>query len=182
MLEIFALWAFPGVKKPRDTHSFMKTNEQLFLRAKKLAKLERRITTAVLDVLHEIERRKAYCELKYDGLYSYCVRELRYTESEAHYRVQSMRAVKEHPEIKPMLESGVLSATAVVKVRAHLKSDLTKRSTEEKLSLYQAMENCTIKEVVKKLSVIKGEEIKRKLTLELSEETSSKWDKVKGLE
>ena len=47
-------------------------NTPLFLRIKKLVSTERRIGVAILECLYEIEKRRAYAELKYDGFYTYC--------------------------------------------------------------------------------------------------------------
>lgn len=49
-------------------------NAALFEKVKGLVNQERRIGVEILECLYEIETRKAYAELRYDGLYSYCVR------------------------------------------------------------------------------------------------------------
>src|SRR4051794_31558798 len=99
------------------------TNELLHLRLKKLVQTERRIGIEILECLYQCERRKAYSDFKYDGLYTYCVKELAFTESQAHQRILAMRALKEVPEIKPMIESGLLSVSAVSKVQSHIRNE-----------------------------------------------------------
>ena len=159
-------------------------NISLFLRIKKLVSTERRIGVAILECLYEIERRRAYAELRYDGLYTYCVKELGFTESQAYQRISAMRALKEIPELKPMIESGSLSVSSVSKVQTHLKQAMKSGERLEaagKLELFQAMQNCTSREVEVKLAEVRGESVNEKLVLELDEELQSLWLKVKGL-
>jgi hypothetical protein len=106
-----------GVKKPRVT-SIRMNNTALLRRTKRLVATERRISVAILDCLYEIEVRRAYAELKYEGLYTYCVKELRFTETQAYQRCQAMRAMKDLPELKPMIESGSLSVSSVSMVHS----------------------------------------------------------------
>lgn len=99
---------------------------------KKLIATERRIGVEILECLAEIDRRKAYAELRYDGLYTYCVKELGITDSQAYQRIQAMRALRELPELKPMVETGSLSVSAVSKVQTHLRQEKKKARSEEK--------------------------------------------------
>lgn len=159
-------------------------NQSLFSRIKKLVATERRIGIQILECLYEIERRKAYAELKYDGLFTYCVKELEFSDSQAYQRIQAMRALKEIPELKPMIQSGSLSISSVSKVQTHLRKERKagKRiGVTQKLDLFRLMQNHTSKEVDAKLSEIRGEEIKAKLVLELDEEGAALWKQVKDL-
>lgn len=159
-------------------------NEILFARIKKLVATERRIGIEILECLFEIEKRKAYAALKYDGLFSYCVKELDFTESQAFQRIQAMRALKEIPEIKPMIASGSLSVCAVSKVQIHLRQEKQagkQVDRAQKFDLFQAMENLTSREVKAKLLEIRGEKRLEKLVLELDEEAQALWSKVKAM-
>lgn len=155
----------------------------LFVRIKKLVATERRIGVEILECLYEIERRKAYAELHYDGLYSYCVKELKFTDSQAYQRIQAMRALREIPELKSMIESGSLSVSSVSKVQTHLRQEEKSgavRKTPEKHDLYQSMANCTSREVEIKLAEMRGEKIGKKLVLELDEDLQELWSQVKN--
>lgn len=159
-------------------------NESLFLRIKKLVSTERRIGVEILECLYEIEFRKAYAELRYDGLFTYCVKELGFTDSQAYQRIQAMRALKEIPELKPMIESGSLSVSSVAKVQTHIRREKQTGKTHakaEKLDLFQAMENRTSREVDAELAAVRGEKPKTKINLELDDELSALWKKIKGL-
>jgi 5-methylcytosine-specific restriction endonuclease McrA len=159
-------------------------NEFLFQKIKELVATERRIGVEILELLYEIEKRKAYAELRYDGLYSYCVKELGFTDSQAYQRIQAMRALKEIPELKPAIESGTLSVSSVSKVQTHIRQENKKgqRSTkDEKLALFQAMKNHTSREVDAKLAVVRGEEPKKRIVLELDSELEALWKQVQDL-
>lgn len=158
-------------------------NEHLFLKIKKLVTEEKRIGVEILECLYEIEIRKAYAELKYDGLYTYCIKELGFTDSQAYQRIQAMRALKEIPEIKPMIESGSLSVASVSKVQMHFREERKcgiQHSKEEKLEIFKLVENHTSKEAEKILTEMRGEKIKVKLMFELDEETESLWNQAKS--
>lgn len=158
-------------------------NEQLFLKIKKLVNEERRIDVEILECLQEIEKRKAYAELKYDGLFTYCVKELGFTDSQAYQRIQAMRALKEVPEIKSMIESGSLSVSSVSKVQVHFREEKKCGITHlpvEKLEIFKVVENHTAKEAEKLLSEMRGVKIKTKLMLELDEEAEELWKQTKN--
>lgn len=158
-------------------------NEVLFSRMKKLVATERLIGVEILELLYEIELRKAYAELKYDGLFTYCVRELGFSDAQAYQRIQAMRALKSIPELKPMIESGSLSVSSVSKVETHLRQEkkLGKDLPREtRLELFEAMRNCSSREVDAKLLEVKGEKPRVKLILELDEELEALWTEVKN--
>jgi hypothetical protein len=157
-------------------------NKVLFARVKKLVATERRIGIEILECLYEIEKRKAYAELKYDGLYTYCVKELKLTDSQAWQRIQAMYALKEIPELKPMMMTGSLNVSTVIQayVRKEQK-DGAQFERADKLDLYESIKNKTCKEVAHKISELKGEKLKIRLFLELDEEGEQLWKRAKGL-
>src|SRR5437773_2281437 len=85
--------------------------ENTLITLQKLVQEERRIGIEILDLLWEIERRKAYAELGYDGLYSFCVRELKFTESQAFQRIQAMRALKSTPALNQVIKNKIESGS-----------------------------------------------------------------------
>ena len=148
-----------------------------------LVQEERRIGVEILEILYELERRKAYSELGYDGLYSFCVRELKFTESQSHQRIQAMFALKAVPELKNKIQSGTMSVTTVAQVQVFLRQERVQgivRDAQEKTALFNQFENKTSQEVKKEISVLKGERIKTKITLELDEEAEQLWREVKS--
>lgn len=88
-----------------------------------LVHTERRIGVEILELLWEIERRKSYSELGYDGLYTFCIRELKFTEAQAYHRIQAMRAMKMNSKavghaIESRIKSGAMSVSTVAQVQA----------------------------------------------------------------
>lgn len=157
---------------------------ELIKKVIKLTTEERRIGVEVLELLQEIERRKSYFELGYDSLFSFCVKELRYSEAQASRRIQAMRAMHEIPELKPQIKSGALTVTTVAQVHTHLKQQAkqgVKATLEQKLELFSSMRNQSAKQVEAELQGLVGETRLIKLTLELDEELSDSWDEVKNL-
>ena len=150
---------------------------------KNLLNEERRINIQILELLWEIERRKAFCELGYDGLYSFCVKELKLTESQAFQRIQAMHALKSVPELKEKIESGSMSITTVAQVQVFLRQEQlhgNPRSNNEKKELFSHFENKPSKQVKKELLELKGKRVKTLLTLELDEETENLWTQFKS--
>jgi hypothetical protein len=159
-------------------------NASLFEWIRKLVATERRIGIEILECLYEIECRKAYAELRYDGLFTYCVKELGFTDSQAYQRIQAMRALKELPELKAKIESGALSVSTVSKAQAHFRSERKigrAAPKSEKLALFAVLENQTSREVDAKLAEVRGEAIAERLIVEMDGELAELWRRVKGL-
>jgi 5-methylcytosine-specific restriction endonuclease McrA len=159
-------------------------NESLFQKVKSLVASERRIGIEILECLQEIDRRRAYAELRYDGLFTYCVKELGFTDSQAYQRIQAMRAVKEIPELKPLVESGSLSVSSISKVQTHLKHEKKlgiQHSRNEKFGLFNTFKDMTSREVDVKLAEVRGEVLLEKMVLELDPELVELWKRAKGL-
>ena len=57
------------------------SNDDLISRMEKLVRTERKITHLVLLHIAELEERKVYAELGYDGMYSYLTRGLGYSDN-----------------------------------------------------------------------------------------------------
>ena len=145
---------------------------------------ERRIGVRILEILQEIENKKAYSELGYDGLFSFCVQELKYTESQAFQRVQAMRAMKSIPLLKEKIKMGTLSMTAVSQVQVFIRQEQNENkrpmSLEQKIEIFNQVENKTTKEVKQILANLRGETVKTKLFLELDEEIEKQWQEFKA--
>jgi hypothetical protein len=93
------------------------SNTELIQGLEKLARTERKITHLILLHIIEIEDRKLYAELGYDGMYSYLTRGLGYSEGSAYRRLQSARLLKQMPSIAKKIEDGSLNLTQLAQVR-----------------------------------------------------------------
>jgi hypothetical protein len=101
-------------------HSPIKTlsNLELHNKIKTLAASERQLTLVVLQHLREVEARRLFCEFGYGSLLDYCVNELKYSESSAYRRIQSMRLLKEIPEAAKNVVTGELTLTNLAKTQS----------------------------------------------------------------
>ncbi|MCM0606381.1 MAG: HNH endonuclease [Xanthomonadaceae bacterium] len=143
---------------------------------------ERRIGVEILDLLAECERRKAYTELGHDGLFSFCVKVLLFTEAQAFQRIQAMRAMRATPELKSKIESGVMSVSTVAQVQGLIRKERAQgiqRTASDRRELFARFENKTAKEVKREIALVMGDRIKVRITLELDEEAELLWRELK---
>lgn len=110
------------------------SNHELIQRLEKLVRTERKITHLVLLHIAEIEDRKIYAEMGYDGMYAYLTRGLGYSEGSAYRRLHSARLLKNVPAIAEKIETGALNLTQLAQVQKCLKDDL---QTGKKVSAVQ---------------------------------------------
>lgn len=92
------------------------TNKELILKFEKLVSEERRATRAVLEHIALIEKRKAYLDLGFDGIYKYLTLGLGYSEGSAYRRIMAARILNMRPEIGNKLESGKLNLMQLAQV------------------------------------------------------------------
>lgn len=174
------------------------TNQELVHNIDRLTKEERRITVEVLRLLREIERRQLFAELGHPSLFSYCTKELLYSESAACRRIEAMRALRETPEIETKLESGELSLSVVTQarttIRRHEKFAQSKVTSESKKTVMLALCGQSKREAEKVLamefsnplparSVMQRETARgtTRVTIELTEDEMKVFEEIKRL-
>lgn len=136
-------------------------NDQLIQRFEKLVRTERKVTHLVLLHIAEIEERKIYAELGYDGMYSYLTRGLGYSEGSAYRRLQSARLLKQVPEVSEKVENGCLNLTQLAQVQKAIKG----QSSEVAQDVLSKIENKNTFETQKVLAVEFGLPIQTHETL-----------------
>jgi hypothetical protein len=99
------------------------SNEELVFHTTLLARGERRLTIRLLHHLNELQRRQLFLELGYPSLFEYCVRGLRYSPSAAGRRIQAARAIRRHPAVEVLLQSGELNLATTALVEPVLSED-----------------------------------------------------------
>lgn len=159
-------------------------NKELIEKVLTLVQQERRIGVEILELLREIEMRKAYADLGYDGLFSFCVKELRYSEAQAYRRIQAMRALKQVPGLKEQIESGRMTVTTVSQVQTYLNEERRKGeplSGEQAAATFERFADHSAKEVEAGLLTLKGEAIHPTMVVELTPELSAQWTRVREL-
>jgi hypothetical protein len=116
---------------------------------------ERRVVTAILEYLREVDRRRLYADAGYPSLWDFCIRELGYSEGAASRRINSMRLLRDLPELKKDIEEGKHSLSSLAQAhkffRTEEKHNNQKLSTEEKMEVLQKLENKTSLECEKEL-------------------------------
>src|SRR6185503_20452586 len=78
----------------------------LLTRTRELVARERELLTEILRHLHEVQRRRLFSDLGYKSLFEYAVKELAYSEDQAHRRINAMRLLREVPQIETKIETG----------------------------------------------------------------------------
>jgi hypothetical protein len=111
---------------------------------------ERKKTTAVLEFLRELDRRKLYADFNCESLWEFCVKQLGYSAGSASRRVTAMRLLREIPELKEDLESGKLNLTSLSQAKKFFvteeKYSGEKLSSEEKAEILEKMEGKSTRE------------------------------------
>ncbi|MGE5084977.1 MAG: hypothetical protein ACM3MG_01655 [Bacillota bacterium] len=154
-------------------------NNELIQRLEKLARTERKITHLVLLHIAEIEERKIYADLGFDGMYSYLTRGLGYSEGSAYRRLQSARLLKQVPTAAEKIENGSLNLSQLTQVQKCLKESIRNGesvSIEQTLEVLSKLENKNSFETQKTLA------LEMNLPVELHEKVKPQQDESIRLE
>jgi hypothetical protein len=132
------------------------TDQSLHQQLKSFVCQERTLVTKVLEHLQEVERRRLYSDFKRSSLFDYAVKELGYSEDQAHRRIQAMRLMKTLPEVKEKLSSGALSLTNAAKAqglfRRASQSDVVKpMNNKSKLAVLKSIEHKSTRDAEREL-------------------------------
>lgn len=173
------------------------SNQALLSDIRARAAEERKVTLQVLELLREVERRRLFAQEGYGSLFDYTVKALGYSEASAARRINSMRLLKEVPEIKESVEKGALNLSTLSTVQTFLKREERERGREyrpeEKLELISRMENSSQRQCEKMLMAFSPEsarpreklrvvsERETELRFVVSDEMMQKIEKLKGL-
>jgi hypothetical protein len=111
---------------------------------------ERKKTTAVLEFLRELDRRKLYADFNCESLWEFCVKQLGYSAGSASRRVNAMRLLREIPALKEDLESGKLNLTSLSQAKKFFiteeKYSGERLSSSEKAEVLEKMEGKSTRE------------------------------------
>ena len=120
-------------------------DQDLLLAMDNLVQQERELLTAVLAHLREIERRRLFCDLGFPSLFAYAVEKLGYSHDQAFRRITAMRLLKELPELREKLESGILTLTNL-SMAATLFRREKQMTVEQKREFLKKLENRSSRE------------------------------------
>lgn len=115
------------------------TNDYLWDEIRRTAGEERRCVETMLRQLAEFDRRELYLQRGFSSLFSFCVEELRLSESDAGRRIRACRTAIKFPVLFEMIGSGALSVTGLAILSpaltpenwAHLSLRAANKSTRE---------------------------------------------------
>lgn len=99
------------------------TDDEVVASLRSLVGDERRTVASVLRHLNEFDRRRLAVGKGFPSLFEYCVKELKYAQSEAGRRIQVARASVKYPVLCKAIERGLLSLTVSSMLAPHLKWD-----------------------------------------------------------
>lgn len=159
------------------------TDSELLSQTRFLVAEERRLTSRVLLHLEEIERRSLHLKSGFGSLFEFCLRELGYSESEAHCRISAMRLAREVPHVVEAVESGKLSLTNLARAQTFFRQE--KKSgrpvaVAAKQELLRELEGLSTRACERKLSEMNPER-KRTVSFEVDEETLGALQRIREL-
>jgi hypothetical protein len=96
------------------------SDEELEMRLKDAAGVERQSLRNLLEHLIEFDNRKLYLQRGCPHLFAYCTERLGYSEDEACRRIHAARCAKSNREILDSIEGGRLTMTAVNLIAPHI--------------------------------------------------------------
>ena len=153
------------------------SDQELLKKTKCLRVQEKKFTSQVLEHLQEVENRKLYCELGISSLFSYCVKELDYSPAEASVRVNAVRLVNRHPEVKEKIDSGALSLTSASLAQGFFRDQNIEAGKQKEI--LKEIEGTTTRET-KKILENKNTAKPKTLSLTLKEKLLKKLEKVQA--
>lgn len=119
------------------------SQQELLDKTLRLVQEERRITSALLRSLREIDRRRLHLEMGFGSLFEMLVKHYGYSEGAASRRISAMRLSKEAPEIQSSIEAGKLTLSTASQVQHFLQNEKKRGqiySVAQKVELTQRLE------------------------------------------
>lgn len=142
------------------------SSSELLNRMQKLVRTERKITHLILMLILEIESRRIYAELGYDGMYTYLTRGLGYSEAAAYRRLQAARLLRVVPQVAEKIESGALNLTQLAQVQKCVKESAPKPLRADSPPSSSQMAQPTVLDILEKLERKNSFETKKILAQE----------------
>ena len=144
-----------------------KTDQNLIHDTKTLVAQERQVLSDFLHHLREIEIRKLFLKRGYPSLFAFMTQELGYSESAAGRRIQTMRLIKDIPEVEEKIKSGKISLSVASQMQGFFRQENIKRhakrqnpiSPKEKLELVSRLAGTSSRKCEVKLAEIAPERV-----------------------
>src|SRR5687768_10089629 len=175
------------------------SDNELIKETLNLVQKERKLLTAVIHYLREINQRRLYSAYGYKSLFDFTTKYLGYNEAQAYRRINAMKLLKDLPEIEEKITQGKIHLSHISIAQTHFKQEKKihnkELSHQDKLSLIKQIENTSSKkaqsivislssspEVLKRrdqVNSISTDHIELKFIA--NEELQSKIEKLRGL-
>ncbi len=130
------------------------TADELLIETEKAVKNERLSTAKVVRLFEEIYVRKLYLSRGYPSLFEMAVKHFGFCAGSAQRRINSMKLLRELPEIEDKIESGELSLTVASTLQGFFVNEKRENkaySRIEKLNVVQSCLNKSTREVEREL-------------------------------
>jgi hypothetical protein len=98
-------------------------DDELLGRLASLASQARRLESALVAHIAEVDSRRLYAREACPSMFAYCVERLGLSEAEAYLRITAARASREHPLLLDMLADGRLHLSGIARLASHLTLD-----------------------------------------------------------
>lgn len=170
-------------------------SEILIKETENAIKNERMNTAVVVRHFHEIYNRKLYLERGFPSLFEMATKYFGYCAGAAQRRINSMKLVRELPEVEAKIESGELSLTTASTLQGFFSAEAKEKkaySRDQKLTLVGWCLNKPKREVERALVTLNPEREKResvsytsedrlRISISISEDVHQKLERLKDL-
>lgn len=129
------------------------SDSALLSEAHRLCALERKTTLEILILLREIESRALFAR-GHSSLFEFCVKELGFSEDQAHRRISAMRLMNAVPEVQKQIASGELKISQLAQVQTYLRAEKKARrpvAPADARNLLQALAGKSARETEREL-------------------------------
>lgn len=106
------------------------TNKELHFKVKDTAKQYLKVESEMVELLIQMDSRKAYQDLGYGSLFQYCVQELKFSESTTSAFIAVSRKAAKVPELKKALVEQTLTVSKAAKLTGALDEKCSKANQE----------------------------------------------------
>jgi 5-methylcytosine-specific restriction endonuclease McrA len=159
-------------------------DKALIKNTERIAQGDHATLVTLLHHLREIEARRLFSDLKYQSLFDFTVRHLKYSEDEAQRRIVAMRLLREIPEIEAQIADASLNLTNICLAQTLFAKEKKAGRQCDKRGVLAKLRNKSTREARKVVAEINPEMNKTKtLTFDMIEDESlrQKLLRVKGL-
>lgn len=141
------------------------TDDELISKTKVLADQERQITTALLNHLAEVYRRRLFAAEGFASLHQYMVEELKFSDGAAYRRIATMKLIAELPDAEGELKKGTVSLSTASQLQNFLQTEKREQrktyTKDEKQALLSQIKEKSTRECERLLVSISPKSIRK---------------------